>query len=67
MGAACGEHNEYLDCLFRGWYGNSSKTGTKYTQITKGTTGNKDFYAKYEQTNCHPYACEIWCAHKCWN
>ena len=34
---------------FDGWYENSSFTGTAVTQIVKGTTGNKTFYAKWIQ------------------
>ena len=32
---------------FDGWYGNSSFTGNSVTEITKGTTGNKTYYAKW--------------------
>ena len=32
---------------FEGWYDNSSFSGTKVTSITKGSTGNKTFYAKW--------------------
>ena len=32
---------------FAGWYENSGLTGTAVTQIAKGTTGNKTFYAKW--------------------
>ena len=32
---------------FGGWYDNSGLTGTAVTQIAKGTTGNKTFYAKW--------------------
>ena len=35
---------------FDGWYDNSSFTGTAVTQVTKGTTGNKTFYAKWTAT-----------------
>ena len=32
---------------FGGWYTNSGLTGNAVTQITKGSTGNKTFYAKW--------------------
>ena len=32
---------------FGGWYTNSSLTGNAVTQITKGSTGNKTFWAKW--------------------
>ena len=32
---------------FAGWYDNSGLTGNKITQITKGTTGDKNLYAKW--------------------
>ena len=32
---------------FAGWYTTSDFSGSKVTQITKGTTGNKDFWAKW--------------------
>ena len=35
---------------FDGWYTNSSFTGTKYTSIAGGSTGNKTFYAKWNLT-----------------
>ncbi len=35
---------------FDGWYIDSSCTGTKVSSITKGTYGNKKFYAKYVET-----------------
>ena len=33
---------------FNGWYDNSGLTGNQVTQVTKGSTGNKTFYAKWE-------------------
>ena len=36
---------------FKGWYENASFTGTAVTQIAKGTTGNKTFYAKWEEND----------------
>jgi len=35
---------------FKGWYESSSFSGSKVTQITKGTTGNKTYYANWELT-----------------
>lgn len=32
---------------FAGWYDNAELTGNKVTQITKGSTGDKTFYAKW--------------------
>ena len=32
---------------FAGWYDNANLTGNKITQITKGSTGDKIFYAKW--------------------
>lgn len=32
---------------FRGWYTNSSLTGTAVNNIKRGTTGNKEYYAKW--------------------
>lgn len=34
-------------CEFLGWYENESFSGNPVIQITKGTTGNKTFYAKW--------------------
>ena len=34
-------------CTFEGWYTTSDFSGSKVTQITTGTTGNKTFYAKW--------------------
>ena len=34
-------------CTFEGWYTTSNFSGSKVTQITKGSTGNKTFYAKW--------------------
>jgi len=36
--------------VFDGWYENSSFTGSKITTISKGSIGNKTFYAKWIQT-----------------
>lgn len=33
--------------IFQGWYDNSSFSGSKVTSISKGTIGNKSFYAKW--------------------
>ena len=35
-----------------GWYDNSGLTGSKVTEIPSNATGNKDFYAKYENHTC---------------
>ena len=32
---------------FAGWYDNANLTGNKVTQVAKGSTGNKTFYAKW--------------------
>ena len=32
---------------FAGWYNNANFTGDKVTQVTKGSTGDKTFYAKW--------------------
>ena len=34
---------------FEGWYASSDFSGTKVTQIAKGTTGNKTYYAKWKE------------------
>lgn len=34
---------------FEGWYTTSDFSGSKVTQITKGSTGNKTFYAKWTE------------------
>ena len=34
---------------FKGWYDNANFNGTAVTQIVKGTTGDKKFYAKWER------------------
>ena len=34
---------------FAGWFENSNLTGVAVTQITKGSTGNKKFYAKWTE------------------
>jgi uncharacterized repeat protein (TIGR02543 family) len=36
--------------VFSGWYEDAAFTGNAVTQIPKGTTGNKAFYAKWEWT-----------------
>ena len=36
-------------CTFEGWYTTSNFSGSKVTQITKGSTGDKTFYAKWTQ------------------
>jgi len=35
--------------IFKGWYESSAFSGSAVTQITKGTTGNKTYYAKWEK------------------
>ena len=40
---------------FGGWYDNSWFVGTAVTQITKGSTGNKEYWAKW---NAASYACD---------
>ncbi len=41
-----------LGYVFVGWYSNSNLTGTAVTTINKGTTtGNKTFYAKWQESN----------------
>ena len=37
---------------FKGWYSNSSFSGSTTTQITKGSTGNRTYYAKWEGNPC---------------
>jgi uncharacterized repeat protein (TIGR02543 family) len=37
----------FKGCLFAGWYESSTFTGSAVTQITKGTNGDKTFYAKW--------------------
>ena len=37
------------DYGFLGWYENSGLTGNKVTQITRGTTGNKTYWAKWTE------------------
>ncbi|MCQ2310253.1 MAG: InlB B-repeat-containing protein [Paludibacteraceae bacterium] len=34
---------------FQGWYDNSEFTGSKITQITKGSKGDKTFYARWKE------------------
>ena len=36
---------------FAGWYDNEGLTGNKVTQVAKGSTGNKTYYAKWEATS----------------
>ena len=36
---------------FGGWYDNAEFTGEAITKITKGSTGNKEFYAKWTETS----------------
>jgi len=36
--------------IFGGWYEASDFSGSKATQITKGTTGNKTYYANWKRT-----------------
>jgi uncharacterized repeat protein (TIGR02543 family) len=36
---------------FGGWYDNADFTGEAITQIAKGSTGNKEFYAKWTETS----------------
>ena len=38
------------ECTFKGWYTEESLTN-KVTEIAKNTTGNKDFYAKWEEAS----------------
>lgn len=35
--------------IFMGWYSNANFSGTKVTEITKGSTGDKTFYALWEK------------------
>ena len=37
---------------FKGWYGNNQFSGSQITQISKGSTGNKQFWAKWEGNSC---------------
>jgi uncharacterized repeat protein (TIGR02543 family) len=39
------------DYAFKGWYENSTFTGSPVTSIPAGSTGDKDFYAKWLSTN----------------
>jgi uncharacterized repeat protein (TIGR02543 family) len=36
---------------FGGWYDNADFTGEAITKIAKGSTGNKEFYAKWTETS----------------
>lgn len=44
---------------FEGWYTTSDFSGSKVTQITKGSTGNKTFYAKWTAIAETKYAVTI--------
>jgi uncharacterized repeat protein (TIGR02543 family) len=37
---------------FKGWYSNGSFSGSTTTQIAKGSTGNRTYYAKWEGNAC---------------
>lgn len=39
---------------FAGWYSNSSLTGVAISEIPAGTTGNKEFWAKWNQQSSSP-------------
>lgn len=43
---------------FKGWYNNPSFSGSPVTSISVGTTGNKEFYAKWEEVSDGTYTIE---------
>lgn len=45
---------------FGGWYEDSACEGTEVTTLAKGTTGKKDFYAKWNPNTNTPYVVKHW-------
>ena len=41
---------------FDGWYDNAEFTGTAITEIPSGTTGNKEYYAKWGEEVSYPFS-----------